>query len=152
MGYSRGAREPGSLEICRLSLNFCSYSPCFGANLASWYFCISCQMKKFSIYHTTCRKYFLVTGRYRQKLLVTGRNVISELEISRGSNFLWQEKISLESQKYSVKGRKLLVLEEISCHRKKLLFTALLVNGWVGGKTKICSQNFSDVQDILRCS
>ena len=76
VGYSRGAR---------LSQRFCSNSGCFGANLTLRYFRISCKMKEFFPSHTTCRKYFLVTGRnflaphvidcHMKKFLVTDRNL-----------------------------------------------------------------------------
>ena len=70
---------------------------------------ISCQMKEFFLSHTTCRKYFLVTGRnflalqlincHRKKFIVTERNHLSRAEISchkkkffvAGGNFLSQE-------------------------------------------------------------
>ena len=98
---------------------------------------ISCQMKEFFLSHTTCRKYFLVTGRnflalqvtnfHRKKFIVTERNLSSRAEISwqklkfhAAGNFLSQEAISCLRKKFLVSGRNFLALEEISCHRKKL--------------------------------
>ena len=89
-------------------------------------FCISCQMKEFFLSHTTCRKYFLVTGRnflalqvincHRKKFIVTERNLLSMAEISShkkkilvaGRNFVSQEGISCLRKKFLVIGRNFL--------------------------------------------
>ena len=112
VGYSPGTREPGSHEIFRLTRNFCSNSRCFGANLALRHFRISCQM-------STCRKYFLVTGRntlalqlincHRKKIIVPERNLLSRADISCQKN------------KFFVAGTNVLFEPEMTCHRKQFL-------------------------------
>ena len=101
VGYSRGTRDPGSHEIFGLTRNFCSNSRCFGVNLTSRYISISCQMKEFFLSHTTCRKYFLVTGR----------------------NFLSEAEMSCHSKKFPGIRRNFLSQIEISWHQKKFLVT-----------------------------
>ena len=78
------SREPGS----QAPTKSCRNSRFFGANLTSRYFRISCQMKEFFLSHTTCRKYFLVTGRNiltlqvidcrKKKFLVQKRNFFTK--------------------------------------------------------------------------
>ena len=88
---------------------------------------ISCQMKEFFLSHTTCRKYFLVTGRnflalqvincHRKKIISIGRNLLSRAEIScHRKNFLSQEELSCHRKKFLVRGRNALSQEEISWH------------------------------------
>ena len=70
--------------------------------------CISCQMKKFFLSHTTCRKYFLLIGR---KLLV-----LQVINCHRGRIFLFWKEISCHRKKFLVRGRNVLSQEEISWH------------------------------------
>ena len=78
---------------------FCNNWCCFGVELTSMYFSISCQMKEFFLSQTTCRKYFLVTG----------------------SNILALQVINCHKKKFLVTGRNFLSEPEMSCHRKKFL-------------------------------
>ena len=91
VGYSPGAREPGSHEIFRLTRNFCSNSCCFAAYLK--YFHICCQ----------------ITHNINKILIATGRN------------FLSQKEISYQGQKFLVTRKNFLSQEKVSCHRKKFL-------------------------------
>ena len=94
--------------------------------------CISCQMKKFFLSHTTCRKYFLVTGRnflqvinwQRKKFIITERNLLSREEIyCHKKKFLVAERNFLSQEEIFVAGRHFLSWEEISCQKYKCPFT-----------------------------
>ena len=90
--------------------------------------CISCQMKKFFLSHTTCRKYFLATGRnflalqvincHRKKFIVTESIFYQgqKFLVTR-RNFLLQGRISCQRQKCPVTGRNFLSQKETSCQR-----------------------------------
>ena len=99
--------------------------------------CISCQMKNFFLSHTTCRKYFLVTGK---KFLVSGRIFLSQEEIScLRRNFLALEEISCHRKKLFVKGRNFMPQLEISCHSK---------NFFVRGRNVLSQKNLGILRKI----
>jgi len=124
---SLGARLPRNLQT---HTKFCQHFTLFWRKF-DLKVCISCQMKKFFLSHTTCRKYFLSqeeTSWHCTLLISTGRNLLSKEEIFyQGQkflvtrrNFLSQEEISCHRKKFLVRGRCVLSQEEISYHGNKL--------------------------------
>ena len=130
---SLGARLPRNLQIhTKFLQQFTLFWSKFDLKIR-----ISWQRKEFFLSHTTCRKYFLVTGRNflqvingrRKKFIITERNLLSRAEISchkkkflvTRRNFLLQEEISCYRKRVLVTGRNYLSQEKISCNRKKFL-------------------------------
>ena len=73
---SLGARLPRNLQT---HTKFCQHFTLFWRKL-DLKVCISCQIKKFFLSHTTCRKYFLSqeeTSWHCTLLISTGRNLLS---------------------------------------------------------------------------
>ena len=100
-------------------------------------------MKEFFLSHTTCRKYFLATGRnflalqvincHRKKFIVTESIFYQgqKFLVTR-RNFLLQGRISCQRQKCPVTGRNFLSQKKTSCQRNK--FHAIIFNYHVKGR------------------
>ena len=105
----QGARFPQNLQtkfFQHFTLFWCKFD---------FKVCISCQMKKLFLSLTTCRKYFLITGR---KFLV-----LQVINCHRKKFIFTEEEISCFGKKFLVRGRNVLSQEEISWHQKKFLVT-----------------------------
>ena len=118
---SQGARLPRNLQT---HTKFCQHFTLFWRKFDFKVY-ISCQVKKFLLSHTTCRKYFLSSGRnslalevikcHRKKFIERKESFI------KGRNFLSQEKISCHRKIFLVIGRNFLSEVDMSFHRKKFL-------------------------------
>jgi len=89
-------------------------------------------MKKFFLSHTTCRKYFLITGR---KFLV-----LQVINCHRKKFIFTEEEISCFGKKFLVIGRNFLSEVEMSFHRKK--FLGIRRNFWSQKETSCHGKEF----------
>ena len=94
-------------------------------------FTLFCRKFKVFPYFLSNEGFLPITHNINEILIATGRNFLSQKEISyQGQkflvtrrNFLLQEKVSCHRKKFLVAGRNFLLQEELSCHRKKFLVT-----------------------------